>query len=373
LEAVGTLAGGIAHDFNNILGAILGFGEMALRSTRAGSRMRRDVELIVKAGERGRALVERILAFSRTGFGERMPVQVEAVVKEVLHLILATLPENVCIESDLRTGPAAILGDSTQLHQVVMNLATNAVQAMPNGGQMLVTLNHAAYNSSQITTTGELGAGEYLILTVADTGVGISPDIVARIFDPFFTTREVDQGTGLGLSLVHGIVAEFGGKVNVATTIGSGTKFTVYLPRVGDVDESLANSTDPLPRGENECVLVVDDEKPLLTLMTNSLEALGYRTIGCSSSVEALLAFKEDRDRFDALVTDERMSGLSGTALIQAVRELRPHLPTVLVSGFLGGDVVARARQAGVDAVLGKPLATRELARAMQRALRLRK
>ena len=373
LEAVGTLAGGIAHDFNNILGAILGFGEMALRNTRAGSRMRRDVELIVKAGERGRTLVERVLAFSRTGFGERMPVQAEAVVNEVLHLISATLPEAVRIESRLLTGTAAILGDSTQLHQVVMNLVANAVQAMPTGGQLLVTLDNAAHDAPLVVTTGELAAGDYLVLTVADTGVGIPPEIVARIFDPFFTTREVDHGTGLGLSLVHGIVAEFGGKVNVATAIGSGSTFTVYLPRLGDVDEGEADSTAPSPRGANERVLVVDDERPLLTLVASALDNLGYRAFGYSSSLEALLAFKEDPDRFDALVTDERMPGLSGTALIHAVRELRPNFPTLLVSGYLGGDVVARARQASVDAVLGKPLATRELARALARALRLRK
>jgi PAS domain S-box-containing protein len=353
LEAVGTLAGGIAHDFNNILGAILGFGEMALRDARAGSRIRRDIELILTAGERGRSLVERILAFSRTGVGERVPVHLEGVVQEALNLLSASLPDNVRIESALHTASAAVIGDSTQVHQVLMNLAANAIQAMPEGGTLRVTLERLQLTAPLMATTGALGAGDYLVLCVGDTGAGIAPEILNRIFDPFFTTKEVGSGTGLGLSLVHGIVSELGGAVDIATVLGTGSTFTVYLPRVGDVSPKRDDEPVALPRGAHEQVLLVDDEEPLLRLMTDTLSELGYLPVGFTSSVEALAAFEAHPDRFDAVITDERM-------------------PRLLVSGYLGEEVVGRARQAGADAVLRKPLSIPALANSLARAIRFR-
>jgi signal transduction histidine kinase len=206
LEAMGTLAGGIAHDFNNILGAILGNGEMALRDAPKGSRLARDLETIMVAGERGRALVERVLTFSRSAVGERVPVHVEGVVREALDQIMAKLPSSVTVHPKLHAGRAAILGDATQVHQVVTNLASNAIQAMPAGGTMRVELAIERVEQPRAATIGGRGAGEYVVLTVADAGIGIAPEIVDRIFDPFFTTKEVGTGTGLGLSLVHGIV-----------------------------------------------------------------------------------------------------------------------------------------------------------------------
>jgi len=369
LEAVGTLAGGIAHDFNNILGAILGFGEMALRGTRAGSRTRRDIEFILTAGERGRALVERILAFSGSGLTERVPVHVEGVVREVLDLLSAGLPEGVRIVHTLRAGSAAILGDATQMHQVLMNLATNALQAMPGGGTLHVTLEPKALASPLVSTTGPLAAGDYLVLTVADTGAGIGPENVTRIFDPFFTTKEVGSGTGLGLSLVHGIVSEFGGAVDVATLQGQGSTFTVYLPRVGDVADAPGNRRPALPRGAHEQVLVVDDEEALVRLTADTLTELGYVPVGFTSAAEALAAFTAHPERFDAVITDERMPGLSGAAFVAAVRALRPTLPVLLMSGYLSAPAVAQARAAGAAAVLGKPLSARELAAALAKVL----
>jgi PAS domain S-box-containing protein len=370
LEAVGTLAGGIAHDFNNILGAILGFGEMALRGTRAGSRTRRDIEFILTAGERGRALVERILAFSRSGLTERVPVHVEAVVQEALGLLSAGLPAAVRVETALRAGGAAILGDATQMHQVLMNLATNALQAMPEGGTLRIALAPLQLAQPRVATTGTLPAGEYLVLSVADTGSGIGPENVARIFDPFFTTKDVGSGTGLGLSLVHGIVSEFGGALDVTTALGQGSTFTVYLPRVDGLPLPVDRPPQPLPRGAHEQVLVVDDEEALVRLTTDTLTALGYVPVGFTSSTEALAAFTAHPDRFDAVVTDERMPGLSGTALIRALRAVRPAVPVLLMSGYLGAAVVRRAREVGADAVLGKPVPAHELAVALARLLR---
>ena len=235
LEALGTLAGGIAHDFNNLLGAILGYGEMALRNVRAGSRLRRDIENIMIAGERGHALVERILAFSRSGVGERVLVHVETVVRETLALFAAKLPRHIVIERRLHSGGAAVMGDPTQIHQVLMNLLSNAVQAMPSGGTLRVSLDRINLQAPRVVTTGSIAAQEYVVMDVSDSGGGIPAEIFERIFDPFFTTKEVGVGTGLGLSLVHGIVTGLGGAIDVATTVGKGSAFKVYLPLAGDV------------------------------------------------------------------------------------------------------------------------------------------
>jgi PAS domain S-box-containing protein len=369
LEAMGTLAGGIAHDFNNILGAILGYGEMALRDAPKGSRLARDLDSIVVAGERGRALVDRVLAFSSSGVGERVQVHVEKVVREALDLVSAKLPPSVTLHAKLHAGRAAMLGDATQVHQVLMNLATNAVQAMPAGGTLRVSLDAVRTETARAPTIGTLAPAQYVVLRVADTGTGIAPEIVDKIFDPFFTTKEVGTGTGLGLSLVHGIVAEVGGAIDVASTPGVGSTFTVYLPRSGDALESSQKEEPDLPRGDGQRVLVVDDEEPLVRLTTRTLEELGYEPTGFTSSTAALAAFRADPQRFDALITDERMPGMSGSALIREVRGIRERIPVVLMSGFVGGAVASRARAAGAEEVLKKPLSARELAASLARVL----
>ena len=370
LEALGTLAGGIAHDFNNILGAILGFGEMALRDSRSGSRVRRDIESMLTAGERGRSLVERILAFSRTGVGERVPVHLEAIVREAIDMISAGLPDNVEVCLALNGGRAAVLGDATQLHQVLMNLATNAIQAITDGGVLHVALDPVRLDEPRLVTTGEVAIGDYLLLSVQDSGCGMTPQVLSRVFDPFFTTKDVGTGTGLGLSLVHGTVSELGGAIDVVTSVDGGSAFAVYLPCCGDAADMPAQEVTPLERGRLEQVLLVDDEHALLRLMTGTLLKLGYVPVGFSSGPEALAAFKAHPDRFDAVVTDERMPGLSGVELIRAIRKIRPTIPVVMVSGYLGAGIDRRARDAGADAVLRKPLVTAELASALARSLR---
>jgi PAS domain S-box-containing protein len=370
LEAIGTLAGGIAHDFNNILGAILGYGEMALRDAKKGTRLHRDLDSIVAAGERGRALVDRILAFSRSGVGERAPVHVEAVVSEALDQVAASLPENVTITPRLRAGRAAMLGDSSQVHQVVMNLASNAVQAMPQGGVLRVAVETAHFEAVRAATVGSIEPGDYIVLAVSDTGTGIPDHVLERMFDPFFTTKEVGVGTGLGLSLVHGIVTSVDGAIDVATERGKGSTFTVYLRRNGEATEGPADEDQPLPRGEGQCVLVVDDEEPLVRLATETLEELGYEALGFTSSVAALEAIRADPQRFDALITDERMPGMAGSALIREVRGIRDGIPIVLMTGFVGGGALDRARDAGANEVLKKPLSARELATSLARVLR---
>jgi PAS domain S-box-containing protein len=369
LEAIGTLAGGIAHDFNNILGAILGYGEMATRGVKKGTRLRRDLDSIMLAGERGRALVDRVLAFSRSGVGERVPVHVEAVVHEALDQAAAILPENVTIARHLRAGRAAMLGDSTQVHQVVMNLASNAVQAMPWGGVLRVTLETLRVEAARPATLGALAPGDYIVLTLGDAGTGIREDVIERIFDPFFTTKEVGVGTGLGLSLVHGIVASVGGAIDVATRLGEGTTFTVYVPRSGDAMAKMADKGLPLPRGAGQRVLVVDDEEPLVCLAMETLESLGYKPIGFTSSVNALQEFRADPERFDAILTDERMPGVTGLAIVREVRRMNSSVPILLMTGFVGG-AVTEARELGANDVLKKPLLARDLATSLARALR---
>jgi signal transduction histidine kinase len=369
LEAMGTLAGGIAHDFNNILGAILGYGEMALRDAAKGSRLRRDLDSIMTAGERGRALVDRVLAFSRSGVGERVAVPVEKVVREALDLVSAKLPPNVTLHAKLHAASAAMLGDPTQVHQVLMNLATNAVQAMPGGGTLRVSLDTARADAARTTTIGSLAPADYVVLKVADTGTGIAPEILERIFDPFFTTKEVGTGTGLGLSLVHGIVSEVGGAIDVASKVGAGSTFTVYLPRAGDAPQADDSEELALPRGGGERVLIVDDEEPLVKLATRTLEELGYAPVGFTSSSAALAAFRADPQRFDALITDERMPEMSGSALIREVRGIRNGIPIVLMSGYVGGKVATLAREAGAEEVLKKPLSARDLAASLARVL----
>jgi PAS domain S-box-containing protein len=371
LESMGTLAGGIAHDFNNILGAVLGYGEMALRDAKKGSRLARDLDNIMVAGERGRALVDRVLAFSRSAVGERVPVHVERVVREVLDLVMAKLPESVTVHPKLHAGLAAVLGDATQVHQVVANLASNAIHAMPAGGTLRVELAVERIDAPRAATIGARAPGEYVVLTVADTGTGIAPEIVDRIFDPFFTTKEVGTGTGLGLSLVHGIVTELGGAIGVASVVGAGTTFTVYLPRSGDAAHRGDAKESALPRGDGQRVLIVDDEEPLVQLATRTLAELGYEAIGFTSSAAALAALRADPHRFDALITDERMPEMSGSALIREVRSVRDSMPVVVMSGYLGTAAAGEAAAAiGADEVLQKPLSARDLAASLARVLR---
>jgi PAS domain S-box-containing protein len=372
LEALGTLAGGIAHDFNNLLGAILGYGEMALRNVRPGSRLRRDIENIMVAGERGHALVERILAFSRSGVGEQVAVQVEKVVRETLGLFAARLPRQIVIERRLRASSVTVMGDPTQVHQVLMNLLTNAVQAMASRGTLHVALDKINLQVPRVATTGSLSARQYVAIKVTDSGSGIPADVLEKIFDPFFTTKEVGVGTGLGLSLVHGIVTGLGGAIDVETAVGEGSSFKVYLPVAGDVavPSTITERTQRKARrvGQGH-LMVIDDDEALVRLAAETLTDLGYSVVGFTSSAKAIDAFHADPERFDAVITDESMPGASGCELIGRMRILRPTMPLLLVSGYVSAAVIERARNAGAIEVLRKPLRLRQLEVALERAL----
>ena len=370
LEAIGTLAGGIAHDFNNILSAILGYGELAQKDAPEGTALRRHVDAAMSAGLRAKSLVERILAFSRSGMGERVPVHVQSVVGEALDVVAASLPAGVRLDTRLEAGDAGILGDPVQIHQVVLNLCANAAQAMKTEGVLSVAARVVALEAPRAVATNTLPAGRYVLLTVADTGTGIAPHLLERIFDPFFTTKEVGVGTGLGLSLVHGIVTDLGGGIGVESRPGTGATFTVYLPWQSYVAAPAAVDEHVAAGGQGEVVLLVDDEEALVRLGEETLAALGYEPVGFASSAAALEAFRADPDRFDLVLSDEAMPGMTGSELVAALRRLRPQVPVVLMSGYVSPALTARARELGVAEVLAKPLVSRDIARCLASALR---
>jgi len=372
MEAIGRLAGGIAHDFNNILGAILGFGELAQSNLGEGSAVRHQVDQVMHAGMRGKGLVDRILAFSRSGMGERVPVQVQSVVEETLELLAASLPAGVRLERRLDAADLAVVGDATQFHQVVMNLCTNAVQAMERAGVLTVVLERVAVSERRLLSHGTLHAGDYLRLLVSDTGGGIPSAVLKRMFDPFFTTKRVGDGTGLGLALVHGIVADFGGVIDVATQLSVGSSFTIWLPAAGPVPRLLAEPAGELPRGNGETIMIVDDERALVALAEETLAGLGYEPVGFDSSVAALQAFRAEPNRFDLVLTDETMPDLTGTELAGRMRQLRPEISIILMSGYGGSQLSERAQAAGVIDVLRKPLIRRNIAEPVARALQAR-
>jgi CheY-like chemotaxis protein len=371
MEAIGTLAGGIAHDFNNILGAIVGYGELAQQRAPEGSALRRYLDSVMHAAERARTLVDRILGFSRSGAAERVPVDVQQVAEETLELLRASLPVNVRLEAELNAPNLAVIGDATRMHQVIMNLCTNAVQAMqPSGGTLRVGLEHVDLQSRRTFSRGELAAGPYLRLTVSDTGSGIPTEIVDRIFEPFFTTKRLGEGTGLGLSLVHGIVADLGGVIDLDTVMGRGTTVSIWLPKCEAAAASAVDeSPRELPRGDGEAVLVVDDEAPLVGVTEEMLAELGYNPVGVVSSTEALRVFRQDPRRFDVVVTDEMMPELTGTQLAREIGALRPGIPVILMSGYGGDDLAQRAGVAEVREILRKPLQKSVLADALARVL----
>jgi predicted ATPase/signal transduction histidine kinase/CheY-like chemotaxis protein len=372
MEAIGRLAGGIAHDFNNILGAILGYGELVQNCLVEGSTGRRHIDQVLQAGTRGKGLVDRILAFSRSGVGERVPVPVQAVVDETLELLAASLPTGVRLHKRLEALGATVHGDPTQFHQVVMNLCTNAVHAMDGRGELTVALERVALNESRLLSHGALSAGDYVRLTVSDTGTGIPATVLERMFDPFFTTKRVGDGTGLGLALVHGIVADFGGLIDVVTQLGVGTTFAIWIP-ADEGPQELAPAPAPpseMPRGNGEIIMIVDDEPMLVALAEETLAGLGYEPVGFESSPAALQAFRAEPGRFDLVLTDETMPDLTGTELVREMRRVRVDIAVLLMSGYSDTHLSERAQAAGVIDVLRKPLVRRDIAEPVARALR---
>ena len=374
MEVIGRFASGIAHDFNNILGAILGYGEIAQRKACAASPVDEELDQVMQAGHRGRHLVEHILAFSGSPAAERVPVHVQSVVDETLGLLAASLPAGIHLEHELRAGDAALAGDATRLHQVAMNLCTNAVKATPPGGVVSVRLDRVAIAEARALSHGTLQPGEHVRLQVSDTGSGIPRALQDRIFEPFFTTNGVGKGTGLGLALVQGIVADWHGAVEVASREGAGTTFTVWLPACGETAAlPAAEHLAELVQGQGESVMIVDDEPALVRIAEETLAQLGYDPAGFHSGAAALAAFRAEPERYDVVLTDETMPGLAGTELAVEIRKLRADVPIMLMSGHRGEQLSAGARAAGVVGILYKPFLGRAIAESLARALAARR
>jgi len=370
MEAVGRLAGGIAHDFNNVLAGILAYGEMLFEESPGDSPLKRYAQNVLTAATRGRALVEQILAYSRSQRGQRAPVEAAHVVAETLELVRGSLPANIRLEASAAELPLVVIGDATQLHQVVMNLCSNAIQAMSGGGTLRVALEPVDLSAERTLSHGTLRPTRYVRLTVADSGTGMDETTLSRIFEPFFTTKEFGRGTGLGLSLVYTIVTDLGGAIDITSAPGQGSTFAIYLPHAEVTLAAAAQTAAPLSRGNGERVLLVDDEAPVLAVTAEVLTRLGYEPVSFSDSQAALAAFEAAPARFDVVVTDDLMPGITGTELASVVRRRRPDMPIVLVSGYSGPILTQQALAAGVSELLTKPLQLREIATTLARVLR---
>jgi len=369
MQAVGRLAGGIAHDFNNILGGILGYAEMLFEGTAPGSSLKRYAQNVLTAANRASGLVEQILSYSRSQRGRKVSVDLNRIVAETLELVRGSLAAGIRLDVKLPAASLFVVGDPTQLHQITMNLCTNAIHAMGEAGTLRVALDAADVQTERAFAHSTLHAGQYARLTVEDTGSGMDAATLARIFEPFFTTKDVGKGTGLGLSLVYGIVTDAAGAIDVASTAGHGCRFDIYLPRVDSPVLVAAEAEGPLPRGSGERVMVVDDEEALVAVTSEALKRLGYEPLAFLNAATALAAFEAAPQRVDAVITDEVMPGVSGTEFARALRRHRADMPIVLVSGYIGPMMTERAVAAGVNEILKKPVQSRALAAALARVL----
>ena len=359
LETIGVLAGGIAHDFNNLLLGIVGHTELALREAELAPQARDDLRNVLQAAERGRQLVQRILAFSRKDDVVRTPVRIERTVSEVLQLLRASLPSTIEIRSHLDETAPTVLADETQLHQVLMNLATNAAQAMPEGGTLEFRLEPRRDPS---------GATTHARIVVRDTGVGMTAEVLEHALEPFYTTKAAGEGTGLGLSVVHGIVRGLGGALEIASAPTTGTTVTIELPAgAGERADRAEAAAAPSPQRRIR-ILFVEDEAILATMQRRQLEHLGFAVTVHTSSPDALADFRARPDDFDLLLTDETMPRMTGTALTAEVLRVRPDLPVLMVSGGDRSDV-SRPRPAGVRRVLSKPHTIDELEAAIREVM----
>jgi len=375
MEAIGTLAGGIAHDFNNILTPILGYSELALTKITPDNPLISDLHQITRAGLRAKDLIQQILAFSRQAPQERKPLRPHLVIKEALKLLRASLPATIEIREEIATDCGTLLADPTQLHQIIMNLCTNAYHAMrESGGILRVRLSQTSFGEGDHKIgNSELTPGKYIQLEISDTGYGMERNTLERIFEPYFTTKDKGEGTGLGLSMVHGIVKSYQGQITVDSEPGKGTCFHVYLPLIAEAP-SLSKSalTSPLPTG-SERLLVVDDEEAITTMLKALLTYLGYQTIVINNSLEALALLTNTPLVFDLLITDMTMPHLTGLELTAKVLAIRPDIPIILCTGFSELINKEQALALGIQSYLTKPVSIHELAITVREALDARK
>ncbi|MDY6990673.1 MAG: PAS domain S-box protein [Thermodesulfobacteriota bacterium] len=369
MEAIGTLAGGIAHDFNNILSVILGNTEMAMDDVSRQHPAQESLKEVSNACLRARDLVKQILSFSRQTEQEMKPVKLGPIVDEALKFLRSTIPSTIDINQHVSAESDTVMADATQMHQVLVNLCGNAAQAMSKkGGVLDVSLEGLLLDEVDAGQYSDLMPGDYFRLTVKDTGPGIPPDIIDRIFDPYFTTKEVGQGSGMGLAVVHGIVKTHGGAIAVDSAPGRGTTFHVLFPRVARQIQPESEISDAIPKG-NERILFVDDEASVLNVAKAMLERLGYEVVTPRSSLEALDLFRREPDGFDLVITDMTMPHMTGDRLAEEMMKIRAGIPIVLCTGYSGQIDEERAQAIGIKAFLTKPLSKREIAKTIRMVL----
>ncbi len=369
MEAIGTFAGGIAHDFNNILGSIIGFAELIEEEMVPGSPVHRNIEYVLKASIKGRELVKQILTLSRRAKHEMHPLALSTVVHEVIKLVQPLLPPTLTVKTHIEAGEGAILGDSVQMHQVVMNLYTNAAYAMrENGGTLEIGLDEDPPPADPSAREPLIRPGRYVHLSVRDTGCGMGVGVLEKVFEPFFTTKAAGEGTGLGLSIVHGIVKGHGGFIRVDTEQGKGSTFHVYMPRLQKESHSAPIKAGPLPRGK-EHILFVDDEESMTKMGRARLTELGYTVTASTSGTEALEIFRSNPDIFDLVVTDYMMPDVTGTDLAVELLKIRSDLPIILTTGNASAVSREDAVKAGVSDILMKPYTKQEIAKTVRQAL----
>jgi PAS domain S-box-containing protein len=370
MEALGTLAGGVAHDFNNILGTILGNVELARQDLDPGHPAQESLSEVARASARARDLVQQILTFSRRTPDERRVTALRDVVQESVRLLRATLPAGVEIAAEIEAGVPCVLADRSRIHQVLMNLCTNAWQAIDGVGRITVSLASVRITDEPLVPpVAGLAPGPYACLMVADTGRGIDAAIVDRIFDPFFTTKAPGEGTGLGLSVVDGIVKSHDGAITVDSTAGEGATFRVFLPAVDGAAAPAEAAPAAAPRGRGQRILYLDDEAALVQLATRLLGRLGYEVEGFTRPADALTAFAADPARFDIVISDMNMPTASGLSVAADMLRLRPTVPVALISGFVTEELTARAEALGVRGVIYKPNLVRDLGTTIARLL----
>jgi PAS domain S-box-containing protein len=369
MEAIGTLAGGIAHDFNNILFPIIGYAEMLIDNAPKGSESHDYLEEIFKEAIRARDLIRQILTFSRQSIQELKPIRVQSIIKEALKLLRSSIPTTIQFSWRIDDACGVIMGDPTQIHQVIMNLCTNAFHAMEEkGGELEVSLTEIELGAGEMPNGIDLSPGRYIQLMVADTGHGIEREVLKRIFDPYYTTKEEGKGTGLGLAVVHGIIKEHCGDIRVSSESGKGSVFHVYLPLIEIKDKEKEMAPEPVQMG-SERILLVDDEETIVHMAKRMLEWLGYQVTSRTSSIEALEAFRAQPSKFDLVITDMTMPNMSGEILAEELKKIRSDIPVILCSGFSERVSKEGTVTLGIEGFLMKPIVMSDLAKTIREVL----
>ncbi len=369
MEAIGTLAGGVAHDFNNILGAIIGYAELAQYDLEDENPAKESVHQILQAGQRAKDLAKQILLFSRRTEQEMVPVKITILIKEVVTLLMATLPSTIKIDLDFQSENRVVLANPGQIHQVLMNLCTNAAQALGDmNGKITIKLDQFVLDQEVTLIYPELPIGNYLKLQVIDTGSGISSNDIDKIFDPFFTTKSRGEGTGLGLSVVHGILENHHGTIRVSSKLDMGTTFDIYLPILESDTLYSTKSEVVINKGDGQ-ILFVDDEASLVEIGKKLLERHGYNVTPAFDGQEAWKIFSKNPDRFDVIITDKTMPKMTGIELSKQIHSIRPKIPILLSTGFSEEITIDQANTIGIRQILNKPVISSELLTAIQKII----